>query len=399
MGKLINLRYPTYYKKFKCIGGDCEDSCCIGWDIDIDKTTFKQYFKVQDKEMKTMFQKNVHNNQYCTSPDVDYGRVKLKKGKRCPFLDDNNLCIIYSNIGEEYLSNVCTCYPRLINKIDDFYEISLDVACPEAARIFLSEKDGISFSEEKTSLGKHIVQSYIDTNDKQYSKTLIKYFKEIRDKSIEIIKNRNHSLDERIYLLGIFLDKVNECFENSSNVKIFIDKFNIDQNIKLKSEKSKYIIQVSFMKDLIEKLNLEKEIDSVKFKKYTKKLYENYKFINNELNQASNIYIRYYDDYIQNDFKKFSYILENYIVNFMYNNLFPFTESEEIFDGYIMLLIRYSLIKFYLIGLNVNNKEDIIDIIQVFSKAIEHHKTYFIDVLDYLKDCGYDNIQFAKTLL
>ena len=128
MGKLINLRYPTYYKKFKCIGGDCEDSCCIGWDIDIDKTTFKQYFKVQDKEMKTMFQKNVHNNQYCTSPDVDYGRVKLKKGKRCPFLDDNNLCIIYSNIGEEYLSNVCTCYPRLINKIDDFYEISLDVA-------------------------------------------------------------------------------------------------------------------------------------------------------------------------------------------------------------------------------------------------------------------------------
>lgn len=399
MEKLIKLRYPTYYKQFKCIGGKCEDSCCIGWDIDIDKTTFKQYFKVQDKEMKTMFQKNVHNNQYCTSPEVDYGRVKLKKGKRCPFLDDNNLCIIYSKIGEEYLSNVCTCYPRLINKIDDFYEISLDVACPEAAKIFLSEKDGISFDEEKVNIGKHIIQSYIDTNDKEYSKTLIKYFKEIRNKSIEIIKNRNNSLDERIYLLGVFLDKVNECFENSISIKTFIDNFDIDQKVELNDEKTKYVIQVSFMKDLIDKLNVSKEIDSVKFKEYTKKLYENYKFINNELNQDSGIYIRYYYDYTQNIFNKLSYIIENYLVNFMYNNLFPFTESEEIFDGYIMLLIRYSLIKFYLIGLNAKNKEEIIDIIQVFSKAVEHHKTYLSDLLYYLKECGYDNIQFAKTLL
>ena len=47
MVKNIKKRYPRYFEEFKCIGGKCEDSCCIGWNIDIDKITFKKYFKSQ----------------------------------------------------------------------------------------------------------------------------------------------------------------------------------------------------------------------------------------------------------------------------------------------------------------------------------------------------------------
>ncbi len=140
MERKIKMRYPMYLKEFKCIGGSCEDSCCIGWDVDIDKTTFKQYYKIQDQEMRKMFQKNVHNNTGYCCDDIDYGKVKLKKGKRCPFLDAENYCVIHSKLGEEYLSNVCTSFPRITNRIDGYYEMSLDVACPEAARILLLKK-------------------------------------------------------------------------------------------------------------------------------------------------------------------------------------------------------------------------------------------------------------------
>ena len=30
------FRYPDYYEKFSCIAGACEDTCCAGWEIDID---------------------------------------------------------------------------------------------------------------------------------------------------------------------------------------------------------------------------------------------------------------------------------------------------------------------------------------------------------------------------
>ena len=34
---------PEYMLDFRCIGKDCIDSCCVGWNIEIDKKTFKKY--------------------------------------------------------------------------------------------------------------------------------------------------------------------------------------------------------------------------------------------------------------------------------------------------------------------------------------------------------------------
>ena len=40
MSKKVKVISPSYIKEFKCIGGECEDTCCAGWDIDIDKVSF-----------------------------------------------------------------------------------------------------------------------------------------------------------------------------------------------------------------------------------------------------------------------------------------------------------------------------------------------------------------------
>ena len=243
MEKKIKMKYPSYLKEFKCIGGKCEDSCCIGWDVDIDKVTFKQYFKVQDKKMRKMFQKNVHNNNEYCSIDVDYGKVKLKSGKRCPFLDEENYCMIHSNLGEEYLSNVCTSFPRITNRINRYYEMSLDVACPEAARIILSKEDGIDFKVSEETIGKHIISSEIDTKSGEYANLSVKYLEEIRDKCIDIVKNRKFELSDRLFILGEFINSLEEEIQyNFNNVLEFIDEYVnpiIDSNeeaLKIKSE-------------------------------------------------------------------------------------------------------------------------------------------------------------------
>lgn len=406
MGEKYKMIYPEYFKEFKCIGGNCKDSCCVGWDIDIDKITFKQYYRIQDKEMKRMFQKNVHNNDYCTSSDIDYGKVKLKGDKRCPFLDEENYCIIYSKIGEEYLSNVCTSFPRIINKVDGYYEMSLDVACPEAARILLLKEEGIKFKESEENLGKHIVSSEIDTKSKKYNKSSIKYFKEIRDLSIKIIQNRKLNLSERLYILGDFINKLeDELKYNYSNVPKFIKKYDINLgNDCYEKNKSNYLIQIDFFKKMLEFLNVSKNVDSFSFKEYTREIIAGFKFDENtEISEHSGLYIKAFEDYNENFINNNSYIFENYLVNFIYNNIFPFSESKSIFDGYIMLLTRYSFIRFYLVGKYLYNKkeskESIVEFIQSFSKTIEHHKSYLIDSLEYIKENEFDNIEFAKVLL
>ncbi|WP_300386790.1 flagellin lysine-N-methylase [Clostridium sp.] len=406
MEESMKKKYPIYLKEFKCIGGKCTDSCCVGWDIDIDKITFKQYYKVQDKEMRRMFQKNVHNNDYSTSDDVDYGKVKLKGDKRCPFLDEENYCIIYSKIGEEYLSNVCTSFPRITNKIDGYYEMSLDVACPEAARILLLKEEGIKFEESKEKLGKHIVSSEIDTKSKKFNNSPMKYFKEIRDLSIKIIQNRKFNLSQRLYMLGDFINKLeDEIKENYSNVPKFIKKYNINSiNDHYEKNQLNYLIQIDFFKKMLGFLNVSKNVDSSSFKKYTKEIIAGFKFDENDKKgKYSELYIKTFEDYNENFINNNSYIFENYLVNFMYNNMFPFSETDSVFDGYIMLLTRYSFIRFYLVGKYLYNeqdsKESIVEFIQSFSKTIEHHKSYLVDSLNYIKEKEFDNIEFAKILL
>ncbi|WP_394883280.1 flagellin lysine-N-methylase, partial [Clostridium baratii] len=405
MEKLIRKKYPKYLKEFKCIGGECEDSCCIGWDIDIDKITFRQYYKVKDQEMKKMFQKNVHNNEYCQAPDVDYGKVKLKKDKRCPFLDECNYCIIQSKLGEEYLSNVCTSFPRILNKIDGYYEMSLDVSCPEAARILLLKEEGIEFEENEETLGKHIISSEIDTKSKEFKNLPIKYFKEIRDLSIKIIKNRKFDLNRRLYILGEFINELEEELKyNYENVLKFIKEYDIN-SVKDSYEKDdfSYLLQVDFFKKTMKYLNILNEVDSLSFKNYTKEVMTGFNFEDDNISKYANIYIEAFEEYSKEYMIKNRFIFENYLVNFIYNYMFPFSENQSVFDGYIMLLMRYSFIRFYLVGKYIVNKNEskgeIVRFIQVFSKSIGHHRNYLVNLLKYIKEKEFNNIEFVKIHL
>ncbi|MBX9136448.1 MULTISPECIES: flagellin lysine-N-methylase [unclassified Clostridium] len=415
MAKKVKKVYPSYFEEFKCIGGECSDSCCIGWNIDIDKITFRKYFKVQDQEMKKMFQKNIQNNERCSSEEVDYGIVKLKKDKRCPFLDEKNYCVIHSNLGEEYLSNVCTCFPRVTNKIDETYEMSLDVACPEAARLILLREEGINFIGKEEALGKHIISSQIDTKLKEIKKTPLKYFKEVREFCISIIQNRKFNLNERIYILGDFISNIEDVIDKDlSDIPKFINSYNMrraakefindDINSLLGNSNINYIIQMNFFIKMLKILKVDKEVESITFKNYTSDMINGFKIENEEsISKNSEFYMEAFEEYNESFISQYSYIFENYIVNFIFNNTFPFNEVMSLFDSYMMLLIRVSFIRFYLVGMNLNNnnynKENVVEFIQVFSKTIEHHKSYLIDSLHYIKRNDYDNMEFAKTLL
>ena len=39
----MKIRTPEYYKDFKCIAGACTDTCCAGWDVDVDEKSYDYY--------------------------------------------------------------------------------------------------------------------------------------------------------------------------------------------------------------------------------------------------------------------------------------------------------------------------------------------------------------------
>ncbi len=127
----MKLYAPTYYKNFKCIADQCEHSCCIGWEIDIDQTTLAKYQTLNDG-YGTAIKGSISMQ--------DTPHFRLGKGDRCPHLDECGLCKIIRNVGEDYLCDICREHPRFYN-FTSVAEVGLGMSCREAAKCILSSPD------------------------------------------------------------------------------------------------------------------------------------------------------------------------------------------------------------------------------------------------------------------
>ena len=164
----MKLYAPKYYQNFKCIADRCTHSCCIGWEIDIDERTLEKY--------------NALTGGYADAirdSIVDDGtpHFRLGAGERCPHLDECGLCRIITNVGEEYLSDICREHPRFYN-FTDVCEVGLGMSCPEAARIILGSAD----YAEMLEIGEVDAEPYESDFDAKAERSAI--YETLRDRNV-----------------------------------------------------------------------------------------------------------------------------------------------------------------------------------------------------------------------
>ena len=129
----MKLYAPKYYKRFKCIADQCEHSCCVGWEIDIDGRTVERY-----KQLKSGYGAVIADSVSME----DTPHFRLADHDRCPHLDERGLCKIILHVGEDYLCDICREHPRFYN-YTTVAEVGLGMSCCEAARLILgSPADG-----------------------------------------------------------------------------------------------------------------------------------------------------------------------------------------------------------------------------------------------------------------
>jgi len=125
---------PDYAERFRCIGSACEDTCCAGWGVPIDRATYEKYRSVDGLKphLGTLIVLNA--DRPTTS---DYARIPLTAGGACSFLDAERMCGIEKQHGPEMLSSTCATYPRAVSSNAGRVEKALNLSCPEAARLTL----------------------------------------------------------------------------------------------------------------------------------------------------------------------------------------------------------------------------------------------------------------------
>jgi len=188
--------YPDYYHQFSCVADACEATCCAGWQIVVDEESLKNYAKVNSD----------FSERIKTGVDFEEGVFYQKEKKRCAFLNEKNLCDMYTALGEGALCETCTRYPRHIEEFENVREHTLSVSCPEVAKILLGLKEPVRFLSEETPAEEEIFDDF--------DPMLYEVLAETREMMLKVLQDRTMSIEERAAILWTFItgfqDKMDE---------------------------------------------------------------------------------------------------------------------------------------------------------------------------------------------
>ncbi|WP_019635623.1 flagellin lysine-N-methylase [Paenibacillus fonticola] len=410
MTKTRAMLVPAYMQQFSCIGSSCEDTCCVGWQVSIDRDTYKKYNKIRSK-IKPALDKHIKRNR-SSKDNEDYAKIDMNSSLSCPLLNEEKLCSVQLTLGESYLSNTCATYPRVSNVVNGILEKAATMSCPEAARLALFNPDGIEFNETEEAIDiRNAIKKKIDTARIGEQAQLRQYFWELRIFSIQVLQNRNHSLQERLILLGMFYQKVEQYVqaEQIEEIPRLIASYSgIVNGSSLTDFLADIPVLSTIQMELLKNLVDTRIIGGVRSQRYMDCFREfMYGIQYTKDDSAQEISKRYqaaYETYYLPFMNQHEYVLENYLVNYVYIHLFPLGNGNEVFEEYIMLVIHYAMIKMHLIGMVGYHKESfsldhVIKLIQSFAKTVEHNSGFLKTVRELLRKNEYNSMAYMAILI
>jgi len=195
---------PSFYKEFKCIADKCNDSCCVGWEIVVDRETSEKY-----KNIKGDFGEKIRAN--LMKDEDNETCFKLDENERCPFLNKDKLCDIIINCGENALCGICREHPRFYNDFSESVECGLGLCCEEVCRLLLENDEAVCFKTEIVHDNEIGINFYLDESTHEGYIALYK----IREKMFNILSGEL-PYNEKIARLI-------EIVEENLNAKVTLD--------------------------------------------------------------------------------------------------------------------------------------------------------------------------------
>ena len=386
---------PRYVKKFVCDSSKCTNNCCEkGWNIDVDEVTYKKYLQIKPeskaREITASFRYNKGKEKYFLTQ------------RPCPFLTEKKLCRLQLEYGEDFLSLTCRTYPRVTTDFGQFFERSLTLTCPVAAEMILFQEKPMEF--ELVEVGIH-GNKRILVNPVHLDEKILAHVPEIQAAMISILQERTLTIDQRLIVLGFFLDRLEEIslaevFDDAALINLIAayesKKFLAEQvPLMLRSinfDAKKFIgIMIEFLNNFYGGRKLGAD------KKFMDAVLDAFGIVTDENNHAhiSKIAANYerLGDFRKSFLEKHSTFLENYLINELFMNCYPWRFEGQIIKNYALFIIKYKLFELILIATAWENpvgKQELIAFTDWFCSQFDHIEAYQRQIFNYLK--GKDDI-------
>lgn len=181
------FEYPDLVRSFTCIADRCPDTCCRGWEVDIDSETEQYYRSVPGPLGERLW------HALSVSEEDGSTYFPLTEERACPFLSKTGLCDIITELGEAAISRVCTEYPRYFVQIGGYEQMDMSLSCMEYGRIFFAAGPMHLIRTEREVAGDEM-----DEEDAEYLRSILQF----RNEAVSVMQDGDGTWRERLAAVG-----------------------------------------------------------------------------------------------------------------------------------------------------------------------------------------------------
>lgn len=322
--------YPQYYTNFKCKASKCRNNCCSNWKIPV---SHQEYNKLINMECSDDLYRRVI--MAFVEPDFSteerYRYISFNWLGECP-LQDQKLCTIHRDKGEDFLPRICRLYPRSFKSINGQNYVSCSGSC-EAVIERLLDSDQMYMVAGKLDAHPEVIINIPEDSLKQIS-----LFQ-------RLLKDRSTTLAESLYEICMII-----------NEKEFTEDYYSDADA--------FQNALTVLKRLYNSNHVLEEIAAPIIERYT----EDPSLYDSDMAE------------FEKDFPEWMHFFERVINNSMMYECFPFVDSR--FDqtlSYRGLCVSYGLMRVLCAGNHHFNKssESLVDAVCNLYHLIDHTSFYY----------------------
>lgn len=394
---MTNTEKPTalcasHYPKFNCIGGQCEDSCCVGWRVHLDKKTYHFYKQNHHKALHKLFEQSVKRSD-AKDDDKHFGVISMTEDGRCAFLDEENLCQIQRNLGAQALSKVCATFPRRANQLGDQLEYSLSISCPEAARLILLNDQPMSFVHTDVD---PTLDDISRLGSSLNNEAGLMALNDLRALIIGILQSRSLTINARLILTGLLLEDFEAAMQEPEASAGLRQQETLHRYVALLGQpqslqndidriQPNQILKMKLVTAVIG--NIPTSAHNTRFRNILKDAAEGLAFPDEKPatdNERIACHARAHASYYTPFFDRHAHILENYLVHHVFHSLFPFARTTPTAQ-YREMVCNYLAVTTLLLGQAAFHKgmteELAVGTIQSYSRFAGHY-THFKETVE-----------------
>lgn len=383
-----------YFPEFKCLADKCNYTCCYQWHIDIKRP---DYMKVKNlrasKEMKEKIDRSFKRVKDNSRPL--YAEIILGEDEYCPFLTKEKMCGLQQECGYSILPEVCKIFPRGNCVGFSQWEEFCSTGCEQVVNLLLERPQGLRLIELQE--GRKLA-----VKDESVEKIVLKrpsllYYREIQMLFMGILQNRRYSVPHRLLLAGLaardldnvktqqealaFLQKGISLLEYNPTIENTLREMETDPI------KGMQMAVYPIMHYAVGEGKLSSK--DVYFQKAIETISENLRIkqtqegVMLDLDIDVDCYLKAKEHFEQLEYA--DYLMENLLVNSMFNMQFPLKWNEEkaVWQQYLELCCQYNTLKVlitaYMMG--KEDKKEVAHITTVVSRCLLHNYKFQLAIL------------------